>query len=347
MEPIPEKKKRGRKAKIVNLLIPTDNVADKIPKKRGRKPKGGKVVTIQPSTEIEVDPKINIILHLKCNTNEIIHCDNNSKNNIDNFQFPETKSTELNFMIYNTKNEIINDIELTSSQKSYQTIGTPNTNSNTNTNTNTNTNANANTPNNNFHEHSSDTDNMKSIWYKLEKLSNNLHINNICDKKSACFHCTCNFDNSPIYRPKYELNKLYYVYGCFCSPECACAFLMNDKNIDSSARFERYQLLNFIYCKIYDYKKNIKPAPSPYYMLDKYYGNLTIQEYRKLLKNERLLLIVEKPLIRILPELHEDSEDYLLNYQGIPSATSNKFSLQKQNKQQTKNDILQDQFKVR
>ena len=34
------------------------------------------------------------------------------------------------------------------------------------------------------------------------------------------------------------------------------------------------------------------------------YGNLTIQEYRKLLKSERLLLIVDKPLTRILPELH-------------------------------------------
>ena len=39
--------------------------------------------------------------------------------------------------------------------------------------------------------------------------------------------------------------------------------------------------------------ENIKPAPSPYYILDKYYGNLSIQEYRKLLKSERLLLIVD------------------------------------------------------
>ena len=59
---------------------------------------------------------------------------------------------------------------------------------------------------------------------------------------------------------------------------------MNEKNIDSSTRFERYHLLNFLYCKIYNYSKNIKPAPSPYYTLDKYYGNLSIQEYRKLLK---------------------------------------------------------------
>ena len=189
-------------------------------------------------------------------------------------------------------------------------------------------------------------DSMKTIWKKLEKLSNNLHIDNICDKKSACFHCTYDFDNIPIYIPKHELNKTYYVYGCFCSPECACAYLMNEKSIDTTTRFERYQLLNFLYCKIYDYSKNIKPAPCPYYMLDKYYGSLTIQEYRKLLKNERLLLIVDKPLIRALPELHDDTDDYLLNYQGIPSS-SNKYTLQKHNKNQSKNEILNEQFNLK
>jgi ABC-type uncharacterized transport system ATPase subunit len=45
-----------------------------------------------------------------------------------------------------------------------------------------------------------------------------------------------------------------------------------NENLDSSTRFERYHLLNHIYTKIYDYKKNIKPSPNPYYMLEKYYG---------------------------------------------------------------------------
>ena len=81
-------------------------------------------------------------------------------------------------------------------------------------------------------------------------------------------------------------------------------------------------------------------------MLDKYYGNLSIQEYRKLLKNERLLLIVDKPLVRVLPELHEDTEDYLLNYQGIPSSSTNKYSLQR-HKLQTKNDILNEHFNLK
>ena len=38
----------------------------------------------------------------------------------------------------------------------------------------------------------------------------------------------------------------------------------------------------------------------------KFYGNLSIQEYRKLLKSEHLLCVLDKPLTRVLPELHED-----------------------------------------
>ncbi len=309
MEPIVEKKRRGRKAKNVNVTEVSTEPIEKVPKKRGRKPKGGKVVICQPTQETSCDQKVNIILHLKCNNDDLdpITDTPSSSPKLENFQFSDSKNNDLNYMVYNTKTEI-NTIEPVS-------------------------------PNN--HDNLSDT--MKNIWQKLEKLSNNLHVDNICDKKSACFHCTYDFDNVPIYIPKYELNKTFYVYGCFCSPECACAYLMNEKNIDTTTRFERYQLLNFLYCKIYDYSKNIKPAPCPYYMLDKYYGSLSIQEYRKLLKNERLLLIVDKPLIRALPELHDDTDDYLLNYQGIPSSSS-KYTLQRHTKQQSKNEILSEQF---
>jgi len=112
------------------------------------------------------------------------------------------------------------------------------------------------------------------------------------------------------------------------------------------ARSERYYLLNFIYSKIYNYEKNIKPAPCPFYTLDKYYGSLSIQEYRKLLKTERLLLVVDKPLIRSMPELHDDSDDYLLNSKGI-STTTAKLSIQPANKQITKNSIVCNQFNLK
>jgi hypothetical protein len=110
-----------------------------------------------------------------------------------------------------------------------------------------------------------------------------------------------------------------------------------EENIDSSTKFERYHLLNHIYSKVYGYKKNIKPAPNPHYLLDKFYGNLTIQEYRKLLKTEHMLLVIDKPMTRILPELHEDREDFVTNiYGGKTTASQNQMGMYKVKRQSEK-----------
>lgn len=191
-----------------------------------------------------------------------------------------------------------------------------------------------------INENNDEQDVSKIIHEKLKNLQLNLHINNISDKKSACFWCSHGFDNPPIHIPKFLLNDSYHVYGCFCSPECAVAHLM-EENIDSSTKFERYHLLNQIYTKVYDFNKNIKPAPNPFYTLDKFYGNLTISEYRKLLAHDRLLFIVDKPLTRILPELHEDNSDFLLKTKGIPSG---KLRIKKRNQKNSKSSIVYEKF---
>ena len=116
------------------------------------------------------------------------------------------------------------------------------------------------------------------------------------------------------------------------------------ENIDMSMKFERYYLLNNIYCKIYDYKKNIKPAPDPRYILDKYYGNLSIQEYRKLLSKERLLLVVDKPLTRVLPELHQDNDDFMTST-NISSNNTSKYVIKRASaKKQSKKEIISNNF---
>lgn len=278
----------------MNMPNKTDEV--KVPKKRGRKPKGGKLIKKPENPTDVIVPEPNIILHLKCGVKDLKK-KHTEKENVGAFQFKN--NTEIPYQIINNKNK--------------------------------------NVSNNN-----DDGDEQKKVWKKLNELAVNLHNNNISDKRSACFWCTYDFDNPPIYIPRYELNNTYQCYGCFCSPECAVSYLFNE-HIDVSTRVERYSLLNHIYCKIYDYNKNIKPAPNPHYLLDKFYGNLTIQEYRKMLKNERLLLIVDKPLTRILPELHEDNDDFLLNQQSIPSST--KFTLRK-TKPPTKKEILTENFNM-
>jgi hypothetical protein len=168
----------------------------------------------------------------------------------------------------------------------------------------------------------------KNLAKKLKELEYNLHTNNMNDKKSVCFHCTYPFDNTACYIPKTYINNGYQVYGCFCSPECSVAFLFNEQ-LDNHVKFERYSMLNHIYGKMYDYKKSIKPAACPYYTLDRYYGNMTIQEYRSLLKTDRYFLVVDKPLTRVMPELYEDNNEHIIH---------NKFMNTTMKLKQTKNN---------
>jgi hypothetical protein len=308
-------------ANDTNIFLSTDNSVlaedtKPVAKKRGRKPKGGKIIQQVVPTNNNLEPKPNVILHLKCSIKDL---QTNSVNGQDIQSFDIQHQAHLSYEMINPPAEFLNNApvsnnEIITTQTKHVEDDSEPDDSNIDT---------------------------KEVWKKLKALEHNLHINNICDKKSACFWCTCDFDNPPVYIPKYYVKDSYNVYGCFCSPECATAYLM-EENIDSSARFERYHFLNHIYSKIYDYNKNIKPAPNPYYLLDKYYGNLSIQEYRSLLRNERLFLVVDKPLTRILPELHEDNDDFIINNKIIPSNT---FQIKKKlQKKQTKTNILSDHF---
>ena len=296
---------------ISNLSEDTKPVA----KKRGRKPKGGKIIQQLAPLNTNKEPKPNIILHLKCSLKDL-QSTTLLGSELSSFNFPNTP--QLSYDNITSESHIINTrpkfMEEDLDQEQEQDYD---------------------------NKSAIKSNDIKEVWKKLKILEHNLHMNNISDKKSSCFWCTYDFDNPPIYIPKFFIKNSYHVYGCFCSPECATAYLM-EENIDSSSKFERYHLINHIYTKIYDYNKNIKPAPNPYYMLDKYYGNLTIQEYRSLLRNERLFLVVDKPLTRILPELHEDNDDFIINNKIIPSNTYQfKRKLQKK---QTKNNIVNEKF---
>lgn len=192
-----------------------------------------------------------------------------------------------------------------------------------------------------------ENNNKKDIWEKIKTLKKRLHFNNVTEKKSNCFWCTCPFDNPPIYIPKQERNGLIEVYGCFCSPECAVAYLKREP-IDTSTLWERYSLLNNVYSNIFNYEHNIKPAPNPYYLLDKFYGNLSINEYRKLLNNQQLLLVVDKPLTKILPELFEENNDTPTIYSNLLTDKTNKKSLRLHRKvpKNSKKTILNSNFNI-
>ena len=366
------KKKRGRKKKEdsadVIKPLPSETIIG-VAKKRGRKPKGGKITFKQPELNIKNHNIANIILHLKCSLNDLNEY-NNKMNKIIKNPLEYNPTIPPNVESYNQNENLqfscYNDSTLCSPTPNINGIDNSNINGvdnlfsfnntyNTNKPISENTDANVSgyvCSKCSLTKETAGTD-MKEINMKLKKIKINLYKNSCQDKKSACFWCTYDYDNPECYIPKYDIDGKLYGYGSFCRPECAVAYLMKE-NIDDSTKFERYHLLNQIYSKVYDYKKNIKPAPNPYFLLEKYYGNLTIQEYRKLLKTEHMLLVIDKPMTRILPELHEDNELFVLgNMNGANNVSANNttgvYKVKRQSEKtqmKNKNAIVKDNFGI-
>jgi len=308
-------KKRGRKPKKK-----TENKEKPPPKKRGRKPKGGKIMTVESKKKKIEKYTPNIIMHLKVSSID------NTAGNITSLKYePNLENPEA----YNMDQSNLKYHSIESEKKTpYKNIPQPVENSK---------------------QCSDEPINIKDVWVKLNELKYKLKTKNISDKNCNCFWCTYPFDNPAIHIPKHYVEDKIEVYGCFCSPECAVSYLKNE-NLDSSTMWDRYSLLNNIYGKIYNYEKNIKPAPSPFYTLENYYGNLSIQEYRKLLTNNRLIMVVDKPMAKMLPEIYEENNEIPDVMNNILSNKTNnigsKYKLKSKEKFKTKTDILKNNFGV-
>lgn len=292
------------------------------PKKRGRKPKGGKLI-VKDTIDTQVEaPPANVILHLKCSLKDVKMNNTDNPTGITNpltydaaippsivaYESVESDSRFARFLEDDNKPLDITKTAYNETQDEYKQTCRTNDIVCSKCSENLYSETQLQTP-------EVDNVNVKDLNDKLKRLKVNLYRNTMDEKQSACFWCTYDYDNQSCYIPKYESDGKIYGYGSFCRPECAVGHLMKE-SLDDSTKFERYHLLNRVYGKVYGYKNNIKPAPDPHYMLDKFYGNLTIKEYRKLLQSERMLLVIDSPLTRILPELHEDTDDFIAGVYG-------------------------------
>jgi len=336
-------KKRGRKPK--NAVVVNQEVQEKPPpKKRGRKPKGGKIIVnnvLKPTNEFTVS---NIILHLKCSLSDLEEQNNHiiSDTEYNPSVVPVVSYTDTgHFSNVFEYNKDSTEVKESSCDKICNSDIINNNITTTNTTIYT-------------CENQVEKPNCESscnyrlrISEKINKLQHDLIINdgNINTfHNSCCFWDTEPFDSDVVYIPKnYSPNeKKYNVYGCFCSPECAAAYLMNE-NINDSEKFERYHLLNYIYGKIYDYKKPIRPAPNPFFTLNKFMGNISIEDYRNLFEYEKMLLVIDKPLTRNLPQLVEDNDNFQIAQKNSKINTYN--NIRKKNTV-SKNEIMNNNFGV-
>lgn len=271
----------------------------KVPKKRGRKPKGGKVTLNKPVKKAMDQIKKNIILHLKCSSDDLNETPFLSEMKY-NPSIESVKAYEQdefnNFTNVYQDREIVVDI-------SNEINGSTENESFVSTNSNT-----LSMSTDSIHPKGFATDDtdQNEVSVKLKQLQKQFFHNMSNSKKSNCFWCTCPFETPTVYLPKCKMENAYEVYGCFCSPECAVAYLYRE-DIDTSSKWERYSLLHSLYSKIYNYEDNIKPAPDPRYLLDVFFGNLTIQEYRSIHKRPNMISILDKPITRLLPEIIESN----------------------------------------
>lgn len=131
------------------------------------------------------------------------------------------------------------------------------------------------------------TRNTSSIYDSDIQKDLNKHVINMClidnntnkvieNKKTDinCWWCTYNFDNYPCFIPEKYYNDKYYVFGCFCSFNCASSYNLN---MGDYKVMERYALLK----KIYDNNTDKNKLAPPKEVLKKYGGIVDIEDYRK------------------------------------------------------------------
>ena len=123
----------------------------------------------------------------------------------------------------------------------------------------------------------------------------------------ACFWCAHTFDTQPCVIPEREMNGTYMVYGNFCCPQCAFAYLLQE-TVDPHVRWERIALLH----RIYDREGNGRMFPAPCReSLVLFGGPLTIESFRATIDKRYVRVDMHMPpMVTILGSIDTKPIDF-------------------------------------
>ena len=125
----------------------------------------------------------------------------------------------------------------------------------------------------------------------------------------ACFWCCHSFQTCPYALPSHILDEVWYMYGNFCSPECATAYLFKER-VDNHIQWERYALLNSLYGETGASKTGIRPAP-PREVLRMFGGSMDISEYRAVIRDKKLRIdVLTPPMVSIIQTMDTKPIDF-------------------------------------
>lgn len=123
----------------------------------------------------------------------------------------------------------------------------------------------------------------------------------------ACFWCAHGFDGQPCIIPEREVHGVYMVYGNFCCPQCAFAYLLQE-TVDPHVRWERIALLH----RIYDQDGNGRMFPAPCRESLKLFGGpLTIDSFRATIDKRYVRVDIHMPpMVSILGSIDTKPIDF-------------------------------------
>ena len=123
--------------------------------------------------------------------------------------------------------------------------------------------------------------------------------------KVHCFWCAHAFEGTPCFLPVKEESGSYHVYGNYCTPQCALAYLLYE-HLDSHVRWERMALLH----RMYKCNGRLYPAP-PRESLVSFGGIYTIEDFRQIISVNKVRVDVQvPPMVSILWTLDTKPIDF-------------------------------------
>lgn len=133
----------------------------------------------------------------------------------------------------------------------------------------------------------------------------------------ACLWCCHQFKNTPWGIPFKFANDRFQLFGNFCLPNCALAYILQNYK-DDDYLWEKVALLNLLFFKVCGKYKNLMPSFDKM-SLKMFGGTLEVEEYRSIIvENEKSYSIEFPPCNTIIPMLEEIYKKTNLNNTFIP-----------------------------
>ena len=144
----------------------------------------------------------------------------------------------------------------------------------------------------------------EKLMVRFQDANREQHLPDSTD--AACFWDCHPFRGPPAVIPTVIEEGIWRVYGNFCCPECAAAYLFNER-LDLHVQWERFALLNRLYATA---EESVRLAPART-VLRLFGGALDISDFRSIVGQRRMRVdVMTPPMISIIQVMDTKPIDF-------------------------------------